>query len=70
VNICAYTDFLCQRAERIEKNGGKQMKLFKWSVILLALLLAAMAMVPIVSAANNYSKEKVTGQPSYSIQQK
>ncbi len=34
------------------------MKLFKWSVILLALLLAAMAMVPMVSAANNYSKEK------------
>jgi len=28
----------------------KQMKLFKWSVVLLALLLAAMTMVPMVSA--------------------
>lgn len=34
------------------------MKFFKLSVVLLALLLAAMAMVPMVSAVNNYSKEK------------
>jgi hypothetical protein len=31
----------------------ENMKIFKWSVILLALLLAAMAMVPMVSAANS-----------------
>ncbi|MCX6701166.1 MAG: C39 family peptidase [Methanomicrobiales archaeon] len=39
------------------KMEAKQMRLFRWSAILLALLLAAMAMVPIVSA-DNYSKEK------------
>jgi hypothetical protein len=33
------------------KMEAKQMRLFKWSVILLAFLLAAMAMVPMVSAA-------------------
>jgi hypothetical protein len=32
------------------KGGMENMKIFKWSVVLLALLLAAMAMVPMVSA--------------------
>ena len=45
------------------KNGGmKQMKLFKWSIVLLALLLAAMAMVPIVSAAERTSTNNSTLQ--------
>ncbi|MCK9581461.1 MAG: C39 family peptidase [Methanoregula sp.] len=45
----------------------KQMKLFKWSVVLLALLLAAMVMVPMVSAENNYSNEKFSLVESNSI---
>jgi len=43
------------------------MKLRKLSLVLLALLLAAMAMVPMVSAANNYSKEKFTLADSNTI---
>jgi len=40
------------------KNGGKQMNLHKTVVVLLALLLAAMAMVPMVSADISQSNEE------------
>jgi len=42
-------------------KGDENLQLRKWSVILLALLLAAMAMVPMVSAAGqpNPGKEKI-----------
>jgi hypothetical protein len=44
-----FEDFPCLASVAYEK-GGKQMQLRKLSVVLLALLLAAMAMVPMVSA--------------------
>ena len=45
-----YSDSMPASGE-YRKMEAKQMRLFKWSVILLAFLLAAMAMVPMVSAA-------------------
>jgi len=47
--------FLCRRAEPLEKFQGsdQKMQLGKFNILLLALLVAAMAIVPIVSAINN-----------------
>jgi len=62
--------FPCLSSEAYGKNGGKQMQLRKVGVVLLALLLAAMAMVPMVSAESNTVSEKKIVSDSLSADEK
>jgi len=58
--------FPCLR-ESVWKNGGKRMNLHKTVVVLLALLLAAMAMVPCVSAADVAAEQMNKWQDDHTI---